>query len=181
MKIRPKIILIVVFIILVLGGAAYAGVKAWIEKNKNKVFNVGIVSINDDNDDSKQPGLIPGIPPHDNPSNCKSSLISPIPEPSKIVTDPKEQARGLRFVIDQLLVSFKEGTDCEIVKESISKVKGKIISFLRIPGSGSSLGLDTYQIEMPVSSIEELYDALEVLKKDPYVSIVRRNVLMETN
>jgi hypothetical protein len=156
MKIRPKIILIVVLIILLLGGAAYGGV--WLAKTKTPdepqvAFDFG---------NNKNPAIIPGIPIPDDPSKCQFPFSAPV-DPSKYIKDQYDQY----FVRDQLYVTFFDGTDCNTVKKVISKVRGKILASSPEP-------VATYQIELPVSSIEELEEAMKILKAYNHVDIVRK-------
>jgi hypothetical protein len=83
-------------------------------------------------------------------------------DPKKIIKD-----QGLTIVLNQLLVTFPKDTSCTIVDEVIGKVNGKIIGFVPSP--------DMYQIELPITSLEELERAEGIIEKDSRIISVGKH------
>lgn len=80
---------------------------------------------------------------------------------------------GLRYVGDQILITFREATPPARVDEIVAGIQGEIVGFLN--------GFDDYQILLPdIAGYDALLEICDTLEKDPDVVVATPNLINRT-
>ena len=83
-----------------------------------------------------------------------------LPGEDRIYEDPETKAI---FIKDEIVVGFKEGTSEETMKNVVSEIGGVFL--------GSNEELNLYQIQVPITSLNELNPLIEQLKTEESIKV----------